>query len=124
MPTLTTMIIPAVPTVICHLPEKRAKAKPRVRNNLSKFMRLKYPIIGFLLFSILVQPALLLSQIPPAEKLAPRDTAILITLPDFEKGQAIFTNSLQLQLLKDPAMKPFIDKFLGKFKTEITEPLE
>ena len=60
----------------------------------------------------------------PAEKILPKDTALVITAPDWPKAWAFFTNTSYGHLWQDPAMRPFKDKFLEKFKTEALDPLQ
>jgi len=84
---------------------------------LKKFLR------ALLLFATLI-PASVSAQTLPAEKLVPREVAILVTIPDFEKVQSVYDTTAQFQLFQDPAMKPFVTKFMTKLTTEIIEPLE
>jgi hypothetical protein len=60
----------------------------------------------------------------PAEKILPKDTALVLTAPDWPKAWAFFTNTSYGHLWQDPAMRAFKDKFLDKFKTEALEPLQ
>ncbi len=60
----------------------------------------------------------------PAEKLLPDDTLAMFTIPDFTKAVGIYQSSPQAQLWNDPAMKPFKDKFVDKFKSQFFTPLE
>ncbi len=64
------------------------------------------------------------AAIPPAEKILPDDTLVLLTMPDFTKIREIYKSSPQSQFWNDPAMKPFKDKFLTKWKEEFVQPLE
>lgn len=78
-------------------------------------------------------PALLLSlliavnvhaAIPPAEKLLPVDTLLVLCVPDAAAMATTLKRSPQNQFWNDPAMKPFRDKFMTKWKEEFLEPLE
>ncbi len=60
----------------------------------------------------------------PAEKILPRDTALVLTAPDWPKAWAFFTNTSYGRLWQDPAMRPFKEKFIDKFKTEALDPLQ
>jgi hypothetical protein len=60
----------------------------------------------------------------PPEKLLPRDTALLVTVPDSLAAWAILTNSSYGRLWQDPAVKAFKDKFIDKFTTNVITPLE
>jgi hypothetical protein len=62
--------------------------------------------------------------VPPAEKLLPSDTLGFLTVPDWAKAQAGFTNSATGQLWADPAMKGFKEAFFDKFNAEKIQPLE
>jgi len=64
------------------------------------------------------------SAVLPAEKLLPDDTLAVFTIPDFTKAASIYHSSPQAQLWNDPAMKPFKDKFVDKFKSQFISPLE
>jgi hypothetical protein len=60
----------------------------------------------------------------PPEKLLPDSTLLVVTVPDMSKARASFTNMAYGKLWNDPAMKPFADKFMKKFGTDIMEPIE
>ena len=60
----------------------------------------------------------------PAEKLLPKDTALVVTMPDSRVGWSVLTNSPYGRLWQDPAVKPFKDKFLDKFGSDVLTPLE
>ena len=64
------------------------------------------------------------ADVPPAEKLLPNDTLVLLTAPDFTKFRTILKDSPQGQFWNDAAMKPFKDKFMSKFKADLVAPLE
>ena len=56
---------------------------------------------------------------PAPEKLLAADTLGLITVPDWSKARANFAASPQGQLWADPVMKPFRDKFVAKFTSDL-----
>ncbi len=64
------------------------------------------------------------AEVPPAEKLLPDDTLGLITTPDWDKVKSAYHEFPAAQMWNDPAMKPFTDKFINKFKTDVQQPLE
>ncbi len=64
------------------------------------------------------------AAVPPPEQLLPADTLAVVTVPDWKKAAAAFKQSPQLQLWDDPAMQPFREKFMTKFKEEVVAPLE
>ena len=64
------------------------------------------------------------ATIPPAEKLLPADTLLVISIPDCARARENYQKSPRGRLLDDPAMKPIRDKFMAKFRNEFLEPLE
>ena len=64
------------------------------------------------------------AAIPPAEKLLPADTLLVFSVPDCEKLGGILERTPQNRLWNDPAMKPFRDACLVKWKSDLIEPLE
>src|SRR5215467_2090911 len=65
-----------------------------------------------------------LAVVPPPERLLPDDILILVTAPDFAKLKDTWSKLPQSQCWNDPAMKPFKEKFLNKWKEELKDPLE
>jgi hypothetical protein len=88
---------------------------------IRKFCRYALGICpAVLLFTLLdIQAA-----IPPAEKLLPADTLVMLTVPDFSRARAEIHQSPQWLFWNDPAMKPFHDKFIGSVNNELIGPLE
>ena len=64
------------------------------------------------------------AAIPPAERILPNDTLFVMSAPDFSKLRTIYKSNPQNLFWNDPAMKPFKDKFMAKFKEEVVTPLE
>ena len=56
------------------------------------------------------------AAVPPAEKLLPADTLVVLTIPDFDKASAAAKEFAFAQLWNDPAMKPFTYKFETKLR--------
>lgn len=54
------------------------------------------------------------AAVPPAEKLLPADTLAVLTIPDWDKSAAAAKGSSLAQFWRDPAMKPFAEKFERK----------
>jgi hypothetical protein len=77
-----------------------------------------------LLVALAVLPVALRAAIPPAENLLPADTLLVISTPDWTKTRETYGKSPYSQFLNDPAMKPFRDKFVAKWKEEFVTPLE
>src|SRR5882672_1762396 len=75
--------------------------------------------LACLAFTLAAQAA-----IPAPEKLLPDDTLLVVTAPDFGKLREIYDSSPQSHAWNDPALKPFKDYFLKKWKEEIAQPLE
>lgn len=65
-----------------------------------------------------------LAATPPPEKLLPADTVAVLTVPDFTKASATWKQAPVSLLWSDPAMKAFADKFMGKFRSDLVEPME
>ena len=72
----------------------------------------------------LTTATLLPAAIVPAENLLPSDTIAFFTVPDCNALRAASKVSPQLMFWNDPAMKPFHDKFMGKFTEKFIAPLE
>src|SRR5262245_14352265 len=64
------------------------------------------------------------AAIPSVERLLPEDTLMMVTTPDFAKLREVWKTAPQARLLNDPAMKPFVDKFIERLTEELVEPLE
>ncbi len=64
------------------------------------------------------------AAVPPAEQLLPSDTLLLFTAPNWAKSASFYSESPQGQLWRDPELKAFKDKFLGRVQTELIDPLE
>jgi hypothetical protein len=82
------------------------------------------PSIIFAATLLLLSPGHASAAIPAPERLLPDDTLVVVTAPDFVKLRGIYKTSPQAQFWNDPAMKPFKDNFISKWKEEILEPLE
>ena len=68
-------------------------------------------------------PGALAAVLPP-EKLLPKDTVLLVTVPDSRTAWSLLTNSPYGRLWQDPAIKPFKDKFMDKFTSDVLTPLQ
>lgn len=79
-------------------------------------------IFLFLLLAGFV-PGAFAAVLPP-EKLLPRDTVLVATVPDCGAAHSILTNTPFNRLWHDAALKPFKDKFTGKFGSDVLAPLE
>jgi hypothetical protein len=64
------------------------------------------------------------AAVPPAENLLPADTLFLVTAPDCAALRTAVRQSPQALCWNDPAMKPFHDKFMGKWNETLVAPLE
>lgn len=83
-------------------------------------MRNRFILLLFLGGFCLGAPAAIL----PPEKLLPKDTVLLVTVPDSVTAWGVLTNTPYGRLWQDPALKPFKDKFIDKFTTNVLTPLE
>jgi hypothetical protein len=82
------------------------------------------PLFFAALAATLAFAASLRAAIPPAENLMPSDTLFVVTAPDCAVLRSAMNQSPQLLLWNDPAMKPFHDKFAGKWNDSVVAPLE
>ncbi len=64
------------------------------------------------------------AAVPPPDKLLPKDTMLVLTAPDWSKGTMFSSNQPFAKMWRDPAMKPFRDKFVDKLETSVVGPLE
>ena len=64
------------------------------------------------------------AAIPPAERLLPADTLLVVTVPDCTKMRAIYEASPLGKLWNDPAMKPFHDRFITNLTEQFVTPLK
>lgn len=66
--------------------------------------------------------SVLTAAVPPPDKLLPSDTLAVLTVPNWVATRK--SSAPALQIWDDPAMKPFKDKFLAKWKSDIVEPFQ
>jgi hypothetical protein len=64
------------------------------------------------------------AAVPPAEKLLPDDTLVLVTAPDWPKLAALYRESPSGRFWSDPAMAPLKERFLSRWREELVKPLE
>lgn len=64
------------------------------------------------------------AAVPPPEQLLPADTWVVVSVPDWDKAAAYYSQSPLGQLWRDPALKPFNDNFLKQFEEDVVTPLE
>lgn len=64
------------------------------------------------------------AAVPPAPKLLPKDTLLMVTVPDWTKASSEMSSGPAGQLWADPSMKAFRDKFEKGFKEEVLGQLE
>jgi hypothetical protein len=60
----------------------------------------------------------------PPEKLLPKDTALMVTMPDSAAAWILLTNTPCGRLWQDAQLKAFKDKFVDKFTGNVISPLE
>ena len=83
-------------------------------------MNQRFKILAWLAsLSIIGQAA-----VPTPEKLLPAETLGVFTVPDCAKARAAYDANASSQLWRDPALKPFKDKLVGKINDEFLKPLE
>jgi len=64
------------------------------------------------------------AETPPAYKLLPKDTLVVLTVPNFQSAKAAYASTPWFKLWSDPSMIPFRDKFINKLNAQMIEPLE
>jgi hypothetical protein len=64
------------------------------------------------------------AAIQPPEQLLPADTVAVFTIPDWDGAVANFNLTGYGQLLNDPSMKAFNEKFSQKFTDKLLNPIE
>lgn len=64
------------------------------------------------------------AAIPPAEKLLPADTLLVISAPECTNLLTLLQQSPQGRLWNDPAMKPLREKFILRLQEDFVRPLE
>lgn len=64
------------------------------------------------------------ADVLPPEKLLPKDTALVVTMPDFGAAWKLLTNSPYGRLWNDAQLKPFRGAFIQNFTTNVITPLE
>ena len=62
--------------------------------------------------------------VPPAPKLLPDDTLLMITVPDFAAARVLHGRTPQSRLWHDGAMKAFTERFTEKMTEQLIVPLE
>lgn len=80
----------------------------------------RFLLLVFLLVSVRGYSA----AVSPAEKLLPQETLFVLSIPDCSKLRTVMDKSPKVQLWNDPAMKPFREHLMGKFNSDVIEPLE
>lgn len=86
--------------------------------NFKKIRPWLVALLGLLTLAVTADAA-----IPPAENLLPADTLFVLTVPDCTVLRQAAGQSPQWLLWNDPAMKPFHDKFMGKWNEQFMGPL-
>jgi hypothetical protein len=85
-------------------------------------MKLKISLAALAVFLLAVFS--ISAEIPPAENLLPSDTLLMFTVPDCSAFRAAAQQSPQWLMWNDPAMKPFREDFMSKWKARFVAPLE
>lgn len=80
---------------------------------------LRMPVIAaFAIFTMTIQ-----ANVPPAERLVSRNATFVLTVPDWRAAVTAFEKTSTSGLLKDPAMKPLVDKIKSDLKAAFSEGL-
>ncbi|MCF7668552.1 MAG: hypothetical protein K9N48_02120 [Verrucomicrobia bacterium] len=64
------------------------------------------------------------AEVLPPEQLAPDDTLVLMTVPDYAQAKAVYEESPTAMFWNDQSMKEFKDKFMAQCKENVVDPLE
>ena len=94
---------------------------------LREFLIMKQRVIPFriaVLLTLALASGRLVAAIPPAAKLLPKDTLVMVTIPDWTAATGQAANSGFGNLWADAAMKPFRDHFEAQFKEKVLGKLE
>ncbi|MBI1842009.1 MAG: hypothetical protein HYR88_14310 [Verrucomicrobia bacterium] len=86
-------------------------------------MRLRC-LIPALLLTLQPRPFAHAAATPSPDKLLPASAFAVLTVPNYAQWQERFSANPMMGLWKDPSMKPFVDKFTGKFQSEVISKLE
>ena len=78
--------------------------------------------ISFCAWLCAILPAF--AAVPAPDALLSSDTLAVVTIPDYTKAKATWSQAPTIRLWNDPALKPFRDKFTTKLTTEYIAPLE
>jgi hypothetical protein len=74
--------------------------------------------------AVLLAAAGLFAAEPAPEQLAPGDALALLTVPDWDQFERVAAATPLGQLWHDPEMKAFKEKFQGRWRTNVVQPLE
>jgi len=80
--------------------------------------------LRFAAFALFLASPLLKAAIPPAENLLPADTLLFFTVPDCAAARVSAKSAPNWMFWNDPAMKPFRDRFIGKWDDQFITPIE
>jgi hypothetical protein len=61
---------------------------------------------------------------PPAAQLLPSDTLFVVSVPDWDKAAAFWSDSSYGRLWRDPSMKAFKEHFVDKLQAEFAGPVQ
>jgi hypothetical protein len=97
---------------------------PEITNCQWQMANGKWQNFGLVLAALLVFGVPIHAAVPPAEKLLPDDTLVVVTAPEWSKLSAIYRNSAYGHFWRDPAMRPIKDHLISKWQEELVKPLE
>lgn len=64
------------------------------------------------------------AAVPAPEKLLGDDTLAILTIPDFAKATSQTGQWPAMKFWRDPSMRPFTEKFMNRFNSDLVEPLQ
>jgi hypothetical protein len=78
--------------------------------------------VSLSVLTVLLSLSGLFAAVPAPDKLLPSDTLAVLTIPNWTAMQK--SSAPAFLLWSDPALKPFKDKFLAKWKSDFVEPFQ
>jgi hypothetical protein len=86
-----------------------------------RFGRFAVSLCRCILLPLCICNSLRAATLPPAAKLVPPETALLVEIEDFSKFREAFSTTPLFKLYKDPAMSAFVEDFKTKFREQIKQ---